>query len=268
MKKTRKQKGMVFCILALTAMFLWGCAPQSSQMGNIGATVAKNAALADAGLAESQVETVTTELDERNGTAYYAVSFTANGQVYRYDIDALTGVVIQAEIGSNTVSSDQMQEPPNPSTGTTDGTITIAEAKAIALTHAGLTESQVTFVKSNLEYDDGRQLYDLEVYTEDYEEYDYEIDAMTGEIYSHDLDAEAYVPPVSGNEITAEEAKALALSQVPGATESDIVEFETDRDDGRISYDGKIHYDGMEYEFEIDGYSESIRSWDAEPIGR
>ena len=136
-----------------------------------------------------------------------------------------------------------------------------------ALNDAGVNESDTTRLKVSEDRDDGRKIYEIRFDVAE-KEYDYEIDAMTGEIYSHDLDAEAYVPPVSGNEITAEEAKALALSQVPGATESDIVEFETDRDDGRISYDGKIHYDGMEYEFEIDGYSESIRSWDAEPIGR
>lgn len=54
----------------------------------------------------------------------------------------------------------------------------------------------------------------------------------------------------------------------PGATASDIREFETDYDDGRTEYEGKIVYDGMEYEFEIDGYSGAIRNWESEPVGR
>lgn len=66
--------------------------------------------------------------------------------------------------------------------------------------------------------------------------------------------------------ITAASAKSLALAQVPGATARNIVEFETDYDDGRIEYEGKIVYKGMEYEFEIDGYSGAFRKWESEPV--
>lgn len=277
MKKIQKPKVLVLSLVALMVLFLCGCAPQRSQMENIGATQAKNVALADAGLVESQVGVVNTELSQRDGMSYYTVSFTAEGKHYRYDIDALTGVVIQAELDTDTVSSEQPQsgagiisadkDTRQETVGGANGaTITSDQAKAIALTHAGLEESQVTFVESRLDFDNGRQIYDVEFYTADYMEYDYEIDAATGEVYSYDFDAESYTAPISGNEITAAEAKTLALEQVPGATETDIVEFETDRDDGRISYEGKIYYNGMEYEFEIDGYSGSIRSWEAEPI--
>ena len=37
-----------------------------------------------------------------------------------------------------------------------------------------------------------------------------------------------------------------------------------DRDDGRLEYEGTIYYDGMEYEFTIDGYSGAVRDWEAE----
>ena len=90
--------------------------------------------------------------------------------------------------------------------------ISLEDAKAAALSHAGFTSDQVTFVKSKLDYDDGLQVYEVEFYTQDYQEYDYEIDAYTGKIVSYDYDAEYYTPPASGNSaaITAEEAKALA----------------------------------------------------------
>ena len=111
-----------------------------------------------------------------------------------------------------------------------------------------------------------RQVYDVEFYTSDYKEYDYEIDASTGEILSYDYDADHYTPPTaSGSGISREEAQSIALAKVPGATANDIYEFEVDYDDGRLEYEGKILYDGMEYEFEIDGYSGSIRSWESEP---
>ena len=128
----------------------------------------------------------------------------------------------------------------------------------------------MTFVKAKLDWDDGRQVYEVEFYDGDYKEYDYEIDASTGTVMKYDYDAEYSIPqqPSSGQSITAEQAKEKALSQVPGATASDIYEFKADYDDGRIQYEGKIIYNGMEYEFEIDGYSGSIREWDSEPVGR
>ena len=53
---------------------------------------------------------------------------------------------------------------------------------------------------------------------------------------------------------------------MPGADASHIYEVETDRDDGRLEYEGKIIYNGMEYEFTIDGYTGAIREWEAEPL--
>ena len=66
--------------------------------------------------------------------------------------------------------------------------------------------------------------------------------------------------------ITEDEAKKIALAQVPGAKETDIRGFEIDYDDGRLEYEGSIFYGELEYEFEIDGYSGAIRSWEVESI--
>lgn len=68
------------------------------------------------------------------------------------------------------------------------------------------------------------------------------------------------------NMISEEEARQIALDQVPGATAQDIREFESGYDNGRLEYEGKIHYEQKEYEFEIDGYSGDILKWDVEPI--
>ena len=74
-----------------------------------------------------------------------------------------------------------------------------------------------------------------------------------------------YTPPAEGTTtITADQAKEIALAKVPGATVNDIYEFELDRDDGRLEYEGTIWYNGTEYEFTIDGYSGAIREWDTE----
>ena len=278
------------CAAGLLALALTGCGGGTAggQAEYIGIDAAKAVALESAGVAEDDAVFSTAGLDKRNGMDYYAVDFTAGGQSYEYDIDAVTGVVIDSSSGGGTAetpaagdddgtASAPAAASPSPSAGQTTGgqaaatAVTEEQARETALSHAGLTADQVTFVRSELDRDDGRLMYDVEFYTSDYKEYDYEIDASTGEILSYDYDAEgySYQPNATpGTAITAEQARAIALAEVPGAAESDIYEFETDRDDGRLEYEGKIIYNNTEYEFTIDGYSGAIREWDAEPFHR
>lgn len=279
-----KQKN-ILCAAGLALCLLSGCASQESKMEYIGATKAKNTALEASGMEASQAEFTSVDMSQRSGKDYYRVEFTALGEDYAYEIDALTGVVIDAKVPTGSTKADL--DAPDDSTaddaqaGSVTGgnaengaggsastsTITDKEAKTRALAHAGLTSEQVTFLKSELDFENGRKIYEVEFYTVDGKEYDYEIDASTGEVVSYDYDAESFAPPASqDSKISAQKAKELALAQVPGASESDIWEFDTDYDDGRIEYEGKIIYDGMEYEFEIDAYSGAFRSWEAEPI--
>lgn len=65
--------------------------------------------------------------------------------------------------------------------------ITEAEAQAIALEHAGLTEADISRLEVRKDFDDGRQEYDVEFHV-DRLEYEYEIDAVTGKILSFDKD--------------------------------------------------------------------------------
>ena len=148
-------------------------------------------------------------------------------------------------------------------------TISAETAKSKALAHAGLSASQVTFVRATLDWDDGRSVYDVEFYTSDYKEYDYEIDANTGAVLSFDYDADHYTRPTqpsTGTDIGLEKAKSIALGQVSGASSSHIRQAKRDYDDGRLEYDVKIVYNNYEYEFEIDGTSGTILSRDVESI--
>ena len=270
-------KRKLFSALAavlILALALAGCAPQTAQAEYIGIDAAKTIALEAAGVSESAAVFSTAGLDRQNGTDYYAVDFTANGRTYAYDIDAVTGVIIDssedqsqpAQATDGGASADGANSS-GTSSQSTDGSAAITEdqAREIALADAGLTAEEVTFLKTKLDRDDGRLVYDVEFYTADYTEYDYEIDAADGTILSSDFDAEGYTAPAdSATAITADQAKEIALAEVPGATVDDIYEFELDRDDGRLEYEGAIWYDGTEYEFTIDGYSGAIRSWEAD----
>lgn len=258
----------------ILALALAGCAPQTAQAEYIGIDAAKTIALEAAGVSESAAVFSTAGLDRQNGTDYYAVDFTANGRTYAYDIDAVTGVIIdssedqsqpaQATDGGASADGANSSGTSSQSTGGSTA-ITEDQAREIALADAGLTAEEVTFLKTKLDRDDGRLVYDVEFYTADYTEYDYEIDAADGTVLSSDFDAEGYTAPAdSATAITADQAKEIALAEVPGATVDDIYEFELDRDDGRLEYEGAIWYDGTEYEFTIDGYSGAIRSWEAD----
>lgn len=61
------------------------------------------------------------------------------------------------------------------------------EAKTIALSHAGVTESEVTFLRIEQNQDDGRIEYSVD-FTADNKEYDYEIDGYTGQILDYDIE--------------------------------------------------------------------------------
>ena len=144
-----KKNVMLLSCAALLALALAGCAQSTAQADYIGTDAAKAIALEAAGIGEADATFTTAELETRNNTPYYEVDFTAGGQEYDYDIDALTGTVIA---GSQQAAGSTGSH--GGSTG--DTAITADKAKEIALNHAGLTADQVTFVRSNLDQDDGR----------------------------------------------------------------------------------------------------------------
>ena len=66
--------------------------------------------------------------------------------------------------------------------------ISVDKAKEIALRDAGLASSQVQFEKAMLDRDDGRLVYEIEFFIRGQKEYDYEIDACTGQILERDVE--------------------------------------------------------------------------------
>ena len=146
------------------------------------------------------------------------------------------------------------------------GYITEEAAKAAALDHAGLAEADLQAVRVKLDYDDGRAIYDVE-FVQNAAEYDYEIDATTGEIVSYDYDAENYngTQATTGSPVTAEEAKQIALNHA-GVAESDTraMELETDRDNGRTVYEFSWKVGFTEYDYEIDADTGEILSYSQE----
>ena len=65
--------------------------------------------------------------------------------------------------------------------------ISASEAKEIALSNAGLTKEEVKFRRTEKDRDDGRVVYEIEFFANG-NEYDYEIDANTGDIIGYDME--------------------------------------------------------------------------------
>lgn len=141
-------------------------------------------------------------------------------------------------------------------------------AKLAALNHAGLKSEEVNFVHAHLESDDGIWQYDIEFH-KDTTEYDYDIDALTGEVLSFDHDAEYYHHAQADNagseQITEEQAKQLAL-QHAGVAEKDArrLQIKFDYDDGRGEYEVEWSVGRTEYSCDVDAVTGTILSYDKE----
>ncbi|MBC8536489.1 PepSY domain-containing protein [Feifania hominis] len=203
-----------------------------------------------------------------NGITYLPLRSVGElmGDSVSFDSKTSTVILKRDSLVTDADSFNQGSQGSQTTTPSTDGVISAETAKAKALAHAGLKAADVTFVKSKLEWDDGRRVYDVEFYTADYREYDYEIDAVTGSVLSFDYDADSYTPPSTGERISEAKARSIALAKVPGATASHVKKLKLDRDDGRWEYEIEIVYKEIEYDFEIDAVTGAILSWDAESI--
>lgn len=220
--------------------------PESKpETGFITLEQARAAALKDAGLSSSQVTFSFAGLVRRDSGWVYTMRFYSSAAEYCYTIDAATGKVLD----KNTPQAGGQKH------------ITLEQARAAALEDAGLSSSQVTFLKAEKDYDDGRWMYEIEFVSAS-GEYDYEIDAVTGRVLERDYDAESYPGGLPTASVSADSVRQLVLSKVPGATASHIREFKLDEDDGRLVYEGEIRYNGVEYEFEVDAGTGRILDWD------
>ena len=270
----------------------------------IGVEAAKQIAFAHAKVALKDVTFIKAELDTEDGRAVYEVEFYSGNVEYDYDIDALSGEIISNDfdiedysIPAQSAAAPQQTEvsqqtaaapaPTAPAANTPSRDIGIERAKQIALSHAGLSQGSVSFVKAELDHEDGVKVYDIEFYSGNVE-YDYEINAATGAIISVDRDIENYsIPtaapapaptpaptaaptptptaapaptqPAAPSTISADRAKQIALSHA-GVGGASFTKVELDTDDGVAVYEIEFKVDNVEYDYEINAVSGAIIS--------
>ena len=138
---------------------------------------------------QSAAQSLTVKLDEDDGVAYYEIEFCSAGVEYDYEINATTGAVAKFEqdtcdhyahrSGSNNQNQNQNQ-------GNSNGSyIGYDAALQAACKHAGVNVSQVTRLENELDHDDGVARYEISFHVGNME-YEYEINATTGQILKYE----------------------------------------------------------------------------------
>jgi len=136
-----------------------------------------------AGLDTDQLIAPYQRLDSEDGRMEYQLDFYAGGYHFEYEIDAATGRITDWDQEKDTM-------------GVIGGGVSHTyvntgvdkeAAKAAALAHAGLKESQVTGLRVEKDEDDGRVEYEIE-FKSNGMEYEYTIDAATGSVLEHEKD--------------------------------------------------------------------------------
>lgn len=229
-----------------------------------GVVIEENSVAADdgaeaTGAAASEAETSGAAADDGAEAVGAAASKDAAG-------DAASGAV---QASGAAQASEAAQTSAAAQNASDSGMIGEEKAKEIALNHAGLTEDQTQRLWVKRDYDDGRSIYEVEFYGEGRDEYDYEIDAVTGEIVAFDTDLHDHgtAPSEGQSQVSEEQVRQTVLERVPGASAENIF-LHLEWDDGRLEYEGELIYDNMEYEFKIDAYSGAVTEWEAEQFRR
>ena len=242
--------------------------PRESKPAAITMEEAKAIAYGHAGVPEAQARDKSQERDD----GIFEIDFDYAGWEYDYDI-APDGTILKAEKEPEpTVPAETkpVETQPRETKPAAPQRITLEEAKAIAYSHAGVSESEAR--DRSYEADDGRYEIDF-----DHGGYEYEYDiSYEGKILKshrekdhdhhehhdhHDTPAASETRPAetkpteqSQQRISAQEALSIAMGH---AGVSDVRDKETEWDDGR--WEVSFESGRTEYEYDISAEGKILR---------
>lgn len=188
----------------LISMMITGLLTGCGHSADIGKDKATRIALDDAGLTETDVTRLRVSKDRDDGESIYEVDFTSGNTEYEYEILASNGDILSADYEelhapdsleqnkeqkatqesdnqgqtNNQEQSSNQGQNSNTQTDPTDVQITLEEASKLALDR--VPGATVQDLKIELDYDDGRQIYEGDIIYNQ-KEYEFEIDANTGD---------------------------------------------------------------------------------------
>ena len=186
-------------IILVACISLIGCnkssTPNNQNSNNSKITMeqAQEIALKHAKLTSDQVSFIKTDTELENGIEVYNIEFSYENKEYDYKINSSNGEIIEYDsdiedydITQQQATKENKSVTPN-NQNSNNSKITVEKAKEISLKHANLKDNQVVFDKTEMDYDNGVQVYDIEFHYNNIE-YNYEIDANTGNILSYEQD--------------------------------------------------------------------------------
>ena len=176
--------------------------PAVTATQTIGADAAAEAALKHSKVNEKDADISSVLLVEQNGMMLYEVCFSTKDNQYEYLLDASTGrveswrkaavadaVTEPAVAASGDLKPTASPEPTATPAPEKNATVLIGEdeAKKLAMGHANITEKDLSSISCKLELEGLNLIYDIEMKTK-LMEYDYEVDAISGEIVGFDIE--------------------------------------------------------------------------------
>ncbi len=158
------------------------------------------------------------------------------------------------------------------STGTASDGAYIGSQAALeaACAHAGLDSGSLAGSHVSFDSENGRLVYEVDMYTSG-AEYEYDIDAITGEVVKYQRETyptSVTVPttaPGSGNYIGEAAAKQAAISH-SGVNSSNVVwiKAQFERDDGRYVYELEFTCTGAKFEYTVDALTGDVVKYERE----
>ena len=163
--------GAALFLLLLGFFFAFPTEGQAAQY--IGEAEAKSIAFRHAGVTESQATVLKLRRYDKRRIELYDIIFLTDDAKYSYEISASSGEVLAYYRNSRNGRTIERNDDSR--------YIGAREAESIAFDHAKASRAEVRKLKVKLDRHKGRAVYDIE-FTHGRMEYEYEIDAITGEI--------------------------------------------------------------------------------------
>ncbi len=159
-------------VMLLAVMMTVACA--LGALADVTLEEAKQIALDHAGVAAEDAIFTKAHHDHDDGRVVADIEFYAGDTEYEFDVDITTGEITEFETEKHGLIAS-------------DGSITLDDAKQIALARVGMKEEDVRFKKAHADQENGRNVYEIEFVVNGME-YEFDIDAASGTILDFDAD--------------------------------------------------------------------------------
>lgn len=180
------------------------------------------------------------KLEREEGNYYYNLHFVSENTEYQYTVDASNGEILKSS-SKNVNSSANI-------------TISVEDAKNVALSHAQLSSENARFIKSELDEEDGLYIYEIEFSFEN-KKYEYEINAHTSAIVKSKIKNNISSQTLLG----IDKAKENVLTHADVSAEKvTFTKAELDEEDGLFIYEINFKSNDFNFEYKLDATSGKV----------